>query len=276
MATRPQVSVIVPFLDAAPFLLQAARSVMRQTFKDWELVLVDGGSQDASREIALALARRHPGQVRVLRHAGEKPLGIFPSRALGARHARAPLIALLDSDDELHPRLLETHLACYRRALGKKPGLVFCPSIHWWDGRSPARRMALQPAPPSGLHRPPSLLPHFLEGGYIKTPTTSGSLMARRLLLESASLRGGQHMVEDQYLWSFIALRYPIVVSARPLVWYRQRPDSTCARGLAAGRFAALRRRHLRWLLRQVRARRPSPRRRDLAAMVGLALARNP
>lgn len=272
---KPRVSVVIPFLNAGKYLALAAESVFRQSLPDWELILVDGGSRDRSRGVAARLARERPGQVRALRHRGRRPLGIFDSRAWGARAARARLVALLDSDDELHPSLLETHLQVYRRAFASGPGLVFCPSLHWWEDRAGARRVALQPTPPPGVHRPPTLLGAFLESGYIKTPTTTGALMTRRLLVETAPLGrvAGQNMTEDQYLWSSIALRYPICVSPKPLVWYRQRSDSTCARGKAAGVFAALRRRHLLWL-RDRAARLRSPAAPQARRVVAAALAR--
>lgn len=250
MRPRPQVSVIIPFFNSARYLPQAVESVFRQTFKKWELLLVDGGSSDGSRHQALELARRNPDRVRVIRKKRTPPLGTFRQRILGAEHAQAPLVALLDSDDEWQPDFLERQMAAYRSAFGAKAGLVFCPAIYWWQDSASGRRAALQPTVPEGLYRPPSLLPDFLESGYIKTPNPSGSLMARKILLEAARYAGaaGRHMIEDIYLWSQVALRYPIYAGSRPLFWYRQHPDSTSAKCMAKGQFQSLRRRHLRWL----------------------------
>lgn len=244
----PKVSLVIPFLNSARYLREAVESVLLQTVRDWELLLVDGGSRDGSRKIALDFAARRPGQIRVLGRRS-KPLGIFASRVLAAKNALAPLIALLDSDDAWDPTLLRERLAGYRRAFGARPGVVFGPSVHWRLGNS-SRRLELQPVPKPGLYLPPALLPQFLEQGYIKTPTTSGTLLARTILLECAHLSrlAGRHMLEDQYLWSFAALRHPILVQPRPLVWYRRRTDSICGQGMARGDLDRLRRRHLAWL----------------------------
>lgn len=254
--TRPDVSVVIPFLNAAPYLRQAVESVFRQTFKGWELLLVDGGSIDGSQHQARALSRRHPGRVRVLKGPRSS---ILRKRMLGAKRARAPLVALLDSDDQWQPDLLERRVAEYRRNFGSGAGLVFGPAIYWWEGPRAARRVALQPMVREGLYRPPSLLPEFLESGYIKTPNPTGSLMARQILLEASrySSSVGLNMVEDIYLWSDVALRYPIYASARPLFWYRQRADSTSAQGKARGEFQDLRREHLRWLFGYVLKNKP-------------------
>ncbi len=267
--------MIIPFLDSERYLPAAVEGVFRQTLRDWELILVDGGSRDASRGYARELAERHPGCVRALRHSGSRPLGVFQSRVWGARHARAPLIALLDSDDEWDARILQRHEVAYRRAFDSRRGLVFCPAVYFWDGDRPARRLALQPIPRPGLHRPPELFPVFLESGYVKTPCGTSALMDRRILLESAAAgRGvGRHMIEDMYLWFYVAMRHPVYVSPRPMFWYRQHPESLTARGKARGEFQRLRRRHLRWLLAHVEDSASGPRRRRLAGWVRAGLA---
>lgn len=253
MTRRPGVSVLIPFLDTREYLPLAVESVLRQTRDDWEILLIDGGSCDGGDLWAAQMQRRHPGRIRaLLPRRGARP-GVFESRVLGARSARAPLVALLDSDDEWHPRLLERHVAAYRKSFGRERGLVYCPAVFWWeDGR-----VNIKAAPASGLYEPGGLLAEFLERDYAKTPCTTGCVLDRRIILESAALArlAGRHMIEDQYLWSHIALRHPIFVSREPLFWYRQRPDSICARGSAKGEMPAHRRRHLRWLMGQVLAR---------------------
>lgn len=240
----PRVSVLVPFLDAGGRLAGAVASVRLQTLAAWELILIDGGSRDSSRADAERLAAAEPKRIRVLRRRG---LGIFRSRLWGARVARAPLIALLDSDDEWHPDYLRLRLRRYRRSFGNGEGMLYGPAIYH-GGRRGAP--GLQPTPRPVLHRPPSLVFQFLESGYAKTPCASGAVMARRLLLSAAPLArfAADNAVEDQYLWSFLALRAPILVSPEPLFWNRLRPDSTVARARRAGTHRGQARRHVRWL----------------------------
>ena len=61
---RPLVSVITIFLNAEKFLQEAVESVFAQDFHNWELLLVDDGSTDASTEIARRYADRYAGKVR--------------------------------------------------------------------------------------------------------------------------------------------------------------------------------------------------------------------
>ena len=60
----PRVSVITPFVDHARFLADAIESVRAQTFRDWELILVDDGARDGSRAIADHYAATEPARIR--------------------------------------------------------------------------------------------------------------------------------------------------------------------------------------------------------------------
>jgi len=59
MSHQPLVSVIIPFFNAQQFLGEAIESVLAQSYSNWELILVDDGSIDRSREIATGYAKRH-------------------------------------------------------------------------------------------------------------------------------------------------------------------------------------------------------------------------
>jgi glycosyltransferase involved in cell wall biosynthesis len=247
--------VVIPFLDAGARLSAAVRAVFAQTETRWELLLVDGGSRDRSAAHARALVARHPDRLRLLRRPKAGRLGIFRSRLWAAREARAPLLALLDSDDEWQPRYLERRLAEYRRAFGGGIGLLFGPAIYW---RAGSRRAALgvQPTPRPGLHAPGSLARGFLERDYATTPCASGAVLARSIVLEAAPLarRAADNAVEDQYLWSQAALHHPVFVSRAPLFWNRLWSGSTCARARDGGAYRAMRARHERWLLGRLEA----------------------
>ena len=96
----PLVSVIVIFLDAEAFLDEAIASVLRQTWGNWELLLVDDGSTDASAAIARRHCAEHPGRVRYLHHEGLVNRGMSASRNLGLREAAGELVAFSLEDPE--------------------------------------------------------------------------------------------------------------------------------------------------------------------------------
>jgi glycosyltransferase involved in cell wall biosynthesis len=106
----------MPCYNAAPYLRQAVDSVMRQTYADVELVLIDDGSSDDSPRIAEDLAREHTGRIRFLRTDRKGP---YPARNVGLAQAQGELVAFLDADDywttdfveKLHAALVRSEAA---------------------------------------------------------------------------------------------------------------------------------------------------------------------
>src|SRR5262245_29470593 len=96
---QPLVSVIIIFLNAERFIQEAIESVFAQTYKHWELLLVDDGSTDGSTEIGRQYAAHDPEKVRYLEHEAHENRGMSASRNLGIRDARGKHIAFLDADD---------------------------------------------------------------------------------------------------------------------------------------------------------------------------------
>src|SRR5262245_49569485 len=103
MHSRPLVSVIMIFLNAERFFLEAIESVFAQTYSNWELLLIDDGSTDGSTEIALRYAKNSPEKVRYFEHNGHCNRGTAASRNLGLSQARGDYIAQLDADDVWFP-----------------------------------------------------------------------------------------------------------------------------------------------------------------------------
>ena len=106
MTTTPRVSVVLPFRDAAATLDAALDSIAAQTLRDWECLLIDDGSSDASAEMARARAATD-ARWRLLRAGG----GLVDALNRGIAAARAPLIARMDADDVSMPERLERQAA---------------------------------------------------------------------------------------------------------------------------------------------------------------------
>ena len=268
MTRTPAVSVIIHFLNAERYLAEAVRSVRWQTFTNWEVVLVDGGSTDGTIALARSITQQDPARTRLLEHAGSDLLGIFSSRIWGARAARAPILAHLDSDDEWHPQFLERQYAVHTANFGNRPGLTYSPMVYWWEDPAHALDAHVQPMPPAGIHEPPTLTVPLTRNGYDQSPGNSAVMVHRDIILQAGELIGtaDEGMVEDQFLWSFISLRHPICVQPEPLTRYRQWPGSTCARGVAIGNHVAARTKHMRWLEQYLESSFRGPARDELLA----------
>ena len=100
----PTVSVILPVFNVEHYVGQAVASVLNQTYSDFELLVVDDGSTDASLAVC---GRFRDDRIRVIRQANR---GLAGARNTGIRHARGGYIAFLDADDLWLPAKLEAHV----------------------------------------------------------------------------------------------------------------------------------------------------------------------
>lgn len=225
------VSVIVVFKDEERFLREAVDSVLQQSSPDWELILVDDGSTDASSEIARQQVGRRPDHVRYLQHPGGANLGISASRNLGLTHARGEYIAYLDGDDVWLPTKLEEQAALM--SVHPDVGLLYGPVQLWysWAGEDASEQDGFIDlgVPTDLVIPPPRLLPQLIQNNY-QTPTTSGSML-RRCVVEQV---GGAEadfagMYEDQALFTKVLAVTSTYVSGRCWTRYRQREDSVSA-----------------------------------------------
>ena len=113
MSAPPPVSVVIPAYNHERFVATAIDSVFRQTFQDFELVVVDDASSDGTWEIVSAF--RDP-RMRAVRHSTN--LGAHATLNEGIAESRGRLVAVLNSDDVFHPERLECLTAAAHKARG--------------------------------------------------------------------------------------------------------------------------------------------------------------
>ena len=99
------ISVIIPVLNRQNEIEECIRSVFAQSYSHWELLVIDNGSTDRTGEICRALAAQEP-RMRIL----NAPRGVSNARNAGIDAAEGKYLFFLDSDDVIHPSLLETLL----------------------------------------------------------------------------------------------------------------------------------------------------------------------
>lgn len=104
----PLVSVIMPSFNAERFIAESIDSVIAQTVEDWELIVVDDASTDATTAIVAACRRRDP-RIRLLSQRTNR--GTAGARNLGLDQARGEWIGFIDSDDVWHPQKTAKQIA---------------------------------------------------------------------------------------------------------------------------------------------------------------------
>lgn len=107
MTHVPHVSVIIPTYNRAALLRQATESVLRQTYRDWEIVVVDDGSTDGTAAMMETLIRQEAGGAERIRYLAQENQGKSAALNHGLKYAQGEWIAFLDSDDQWLPSKLE-------------------------------------------------------------------------------------------------------------------------------------------------------------------------
>ncbi len=120
--SAPRVSVLIPAFNAAPFIEATINSVLQQTFSDFEILVIDDGSNDdTAGAVKRAIAR--DSRVRLM---VQENLGLSATRNRGMAVSRGALIAFLDHDDVWHPNKLSLQVALMDARPGV--GVVSCYS----------------------------------------------------------------------------------------------------------------------------------------------------
>ncbi len=263
MESKSLVSVIIIFLNAERFIEEAIESVLAQTYGQWELLLVDDGSRDASTQIARRYADRLPAKVRYLHHLGHANLGMSASRNLGIREARGEFVAFLDADDVWLPRKLEEQVAIL--TAHPQAAMLYGRTQKWfgWTGdpedikKDSLTQLAVEP---DTLAQPPLLLTRFLKNEHVYPCTCS--MLVRRAAFDEVGLfeelfRGAY---EDMVFHTKVFLNAPVFVSGRCWDRYRRHADNSWKRMAAAGLYDPLnpnplRGDYLRWVERYLISR---------------------
>lgn len=221
----PRVSVVCIFLNVERFLAEAIESVLVQDFPDFELLLVDDGSTDASTGIARGLAGRFPAKLRYLEHPGHSNRGMSASRNLGIRSASAPYVAFIDADDRWRGTKLSEQVAILDR---EREAAMACGRVNYWSSwRGGTDRLVYTGHARDGLSRAPETLLRLYPLGVADAPCPS-DVMVRRAAIDAV---GGfdEHFTgfyEDMAFFAKIFAEWPVCFSSRAWTDYRQHDDS--------------------------------------------------
>ena len=135
----PLFSVVVPVHNGAAFLDDCLASVMAQTERRFEVIVVDDGSQDASPALAQQWAARHPGRLSRSDTGAHAPRGIVHTYLTGVERTRGRYLAFLEQDDRWSERYLESKVRVLEEDTGGEIGVVFSPhrvvgdGLYGWD-----------------------------------------------------------------------------------------------------------------------------------------------
>jgi len=122
---NPRVSIITPTYNGEKFIERAIKSVLRQTFKDWEMIIVDDGSRDNTVEIVKKYTKIDP-RIKLI-ELKENTGGPAIPRTIACKKAKGEYIAFLDQDDLYYPEYLELKI----KYLDENPEIDVLFSLAW-------------------------------------------------------------------------------------------------------------------------------------------------
>ncbi len=219
MAHAPLLSVCIPSYNHARFLPAALDSIMGQTFRDFEVIVVDDGSSDNSLQILQGYASRYPGIVRVLTHPGHQNRGISVSDNLALKEARGKYWCGHASDDVSYPDRFERQVAF----LESHPETGWVYGIADFIDQDGARL-----GEPFGcdLSAFPDLAEELIFENRIAGPT---AMIRMKCLIEVGPFEPGL-MYGDWEYWIRLALRYPGAFLPGAVAGYRLHRYNSSAR----------------------------------------------
>lgn len=232
---KPQVSAIIIFLNAENFIEEAIQSILAQTYDDWELLLVDDGSDDGSTAIARRYAEQRPNQIYYFQHPAHQNCGKGASRNLGIDHANGKYVAFLDADDIWLPHKLEEQVNIMEA--NPEVGMLYGNTLYWYGWTGNPEDIQRDFIPKLGVKsdtviEPPKLLPLFLRGK-AAVPCTCSILVRKRVAQEvggfDAAFRGVQNIYEDQAFYAKICLSTSVRAVNRCWDKYRQHAGASVA-----------------------------------------------
>lgn len=202
-------SVIIPLYNKAPYAEKSVRSVLAQTFTDYELIIVDDGSTDGSSDVVKAVLE---GTLAVV--TSQPNQGVSAARNNGIAMAKGDYICFLDADDWWSPAFLEEMDAFINGF--PEAGIYGVNYYYVKNGRSQSR-----------IDIPTGYIDYFAEYARImQMPITSISVAIPRGVFEEVGyFRPELKLGEDFDLWLRIAFKHKVAFLNSRLAYYNQDVD---------------------------------------------------
>lgn len=125
--SSPIISIIVPFYNAEKYLDRCIRSILSQTYKDYEIVLVNDGSSDGS----LRICQEYANENNNISLVSQDNSGVSAARNRGLSVAKGEYVIFVDSDDYMLPQMCEIMVDAIEE---KEADLVVCGTTETWGG----------------------------------------------------------------------------------------------------------------------------------------------
>jgi len=214
---NPEVSIIIPSHNSGNFLNEAIKSVIEQTYKNLEIIVVNDGSIDDTEKIVKDWQEKDK-RIRYLKHQKNKGLGA--ARNTGITNSRGEYIAFLDADDVWLPKKIEIQI---NKINDLDADLVFSNWYIW----EPIKNVRVKAFNSNPLRNKEDLLCLFIKKNFGNPSTT---LLKKSSLEKIGLFDESLKSSEDYGLWlRFILKGMKIVFCIEPLIYSRKHPEQMTA-----------------------------------------------
>lgn len=190
---KPLVSVIMPIYNGSIYMSEAINSILNQTYKKFELIIINDNSTDSTLEILKSYKKKYP-KIRIINSNSQH--GPFGSINLAMRYAKGELIAPMDSDDISHPKRLEKQV---QFLLDNKDVIVVGTHARIIDSQGNVLGKKTFATGHNGIYR------QFFEVHPIVHPS---SMIRRSLLPKKDAIYYIKFGINDDYFTFFNLLKY--------------------------------------------------------------------
>ncbi|MBX2998551.1 MAG: glycosyltransferase [Caldilineaceae bacterium] len=207
---KPRVSVVIPAYNQADYLAEAITSSLEQTYKDYEIIVVDDGSTDETPAVAQSFGS-------AIRYIRQENQGLAGARNTGIRHANGDYVALLDSDDRWSPDFLRTMMSLVEQ---NPEGVVYYAGWRFID----ANGKDLPQAPSSRVVAPSAMYRAMLKSNFL---IPSAIVMHRSTIVAEGMFDPAFRRLQDRELWVRLLRKgYKFIGSSDCPVYYRVHASS--------------------------------------------------
>lgn len=204
---KPLVSVLMTAYNREKYIAEAIESVLASTYENFELIIVDDESKDAT----VSIAKKYEEQDRRVKiYVNEENLGDYPNRNKAASYANGKYLKYVDADDLIYPHGLEILVEMMEQFPDAGWGLC---SLE--QNKERAFPFVLSPTE--------AYLYHYTgQGLFHKAPLSS--IIKRNVFEEQKGFRNIR-MAGDFEMWHRLGLSYHVVLMPHGIVWYREHGD---------------------------------------------------
>lgn len=206
-------SIIVPLYNKALYVRKALDSIVAQTYKDWELIVINDGSSDNSLEVVKNFVEDLKIEDRRLKIIDQTNSGVSAARNNGVAASKGEYVCFLDADDWWEKDYLKT----------MSEAIEACPNagiygVNYYSVRKGVAKQVLNGIPTGIMDyfktysRPPYAMPLW----------TGAAAIPRKVYDEVGGFNPMLKMAEDFDLWTRIALKYPVYYTDKAMAYYNQ------------------------------------------------------